>query len=60
MNGYLCFYNQKSIEVYAISSYEAQQKAVAIFKVNAKNSYKVSVHLCERDNKQEVIHTADF
>ena len=31
MNGYICFYNDKRIEVHADSMYAAQEKAVAEF-----------------------------
>jgi len=37
MNGYIALYKGKQIEVYANTSYEAQQKASAQFK--AKKSY---------------------
>lgn len=55
--GYIALYKGKQIEVYANTSYEAQQKAAIIFK--AKKRYEVSVYLCEKDGR-EVIHTADF
>ena len=56
MYGYIAFYKGKRIEVYANTSYEAQQKAAALFK--AKKSYEVSVMLAEKDG-QAVTHTAD-
>jgi len=49
-NGYLALYKNKQIEVYAESSYKAQLEAAKQFK--AKNSYEVSVYLCEKDCKQ--------
>lgn len=55
MNGYKAFYRGKTCEVYADSSYEAQQKAAQFFK--AKKSYEVTVMLCEVGGKQYV-HTA--
>lgn len=55
MNGYVAFYKQQRIEVYANSSYEAQQKAAAILK--ARKSYEVTVVLAER-NGEQVVHTA--
>ena len=55
MNGYLAFYKGKKIEVYANTSYEAQQKAAAIFK--AKKRYEVTVVLCEK-NGEQVTHDA--
>ena len=49
MYGYKCFYRNKTIEVYADSSYQAQQKASEEFK--AKKSYEVTVILCEKNNE---------
>lgn len=57
MNGYVCFYRGKRAEVYANSSFEAQQKAAAQFK--AKKAYEVSVVLAEKSG-DPVTHTADF
>lgn len=54
MNGYKAFYKGKSIEVYANTSYEAQQLASKQFK--AKKSYDVTVILCEKAGEQ-VTHT---
>lgn len=56
MNGYKCFYKGKTIEVYADTTYQAQQKAAALFK--AKKSYEVTVMLCELRGEQYV-HTGD-
>jgi hypothetical protein len=53
MNGYKAFYKGKSIEVYADTSYQAQQKAASIFK--AKKSYDVTVVLCE-SRHTSVVH----
>lgn len=47
MNGYICLYKNKRIEVYADSSYLAQKKAAEILKV--KKSYEISVYLAEKD-----------
>lgn len=55
MNGYIAFYKNKKMEVYADSSYAAQQKAAAQFK--AKKSYEVNVVLCEKAGEQ-VLHYA--
>ena len=46
MNGYICFWRGKRIEVHAGSSYAAQLKAAAILK--AKKSYEITVVLAER------------
>jgi hypothetical protein len=50
MNGYIATYRGKKTEVHAETSYEAQQKAVAIFK--AKKSFDVSVYLCEKEGEK--------
>ena len=55
MNGYKAFYRGKTIEVYADTSYQAQQKAAAQFK--AKKSWEVSVYLCEKNGEQYVQST---
>ena len=55
MNGYIAFYRGKQIEVHANTSYEAQQRAAAIFK--ARKPYEVTVVLAERDG-QQVTHSA--
>ena len=57
MNGYIAMYRGKKIEVYADSSYEAQQKAAKEFK--AKKSYEVSVYLCEKQD-QTVLQSTSF
>lgn len=56
MNGYKAFYKGKSIEVHAESSYQAQTAAGVKFK--AKNSWEVSVILCELDGEQ-VTHSPE-
>ena len=50
MNGYKAFYRGRSCEVYAATSYEAQQKAAVYFK--AKKGCEVAVVLCEKAGKQ--------
>jgi hypothetical protein len=57
MNGYIAFWRGKRVEVYANTSYEAQQKAAAMLK--AKKAYEVTVMLAERAG-EPVVHTADF
>jgi len=56
MNGYIAMYRGKKIEVYADSSYGAQQKAAKEFK--AKKSYEVSVYLCEKAGQEVMQSTA--
>lgn len=50
MNGYVAFYKGKKMDVYAESSFGAQQKAAAAFK--AKRSYDVTIVLAEKDGQQ--------
>jgi hypothetical protein len=49
MNGYICFYKDKRVEVYADTSYAAQQKAAVLLK--ARKSYEVTVMLAEKDGE---------
>lgn len=58
MNGYICFYKEKKLEVYAETSYKAQLKAASLFK--AKHSYDVSVVLCEVEDEQVSISTSSI
>ena len=55
-NGYIAFYRGKKTEVYASTSFEAQQKAAQVFK--AKKSYEVSVCLAEKNGEQVTHSTA--
>jgi hypothetical protein len=50
MNGYVCFYKGKRVEVYADTSFQAQEKAAAMLK--AKKSYEITVVLAERSGQQ--------
>jgi len=56
MFGYICFYKDKRLEVYANSSREAQSKAALIFKVKPKKTFEVSVYLAEDSQGNPVIH----
>ena len=56
MNGYKCFYKGKTVEVYADTSYAAQQKAAALFK--AKKAHEITVMLCELRG-QQYTHTGE-
>lgn len=55
MNTYQAFYNDKSIQVQAETSYQAQQKAAEIFK--ARKSYQVDVFLIAKEDGVEIIHS---
>ena len=58
-NGYVCFYNQKRIEIYAETLFQAKENAVLAFKAPKSKRHMVTVMLAEKDG-QEVTHTADF
>lgn len=55
--GYVAFYKGKRAEVYANSTYEAQQKAAKLLK--AKKEWEVTVMLAEK-NGTPVVHTPTF
>lgn len=55
MNGYVCFYKGRRLEIYAETSFVAQQKAAVIFK--AKRLYEVTVVLAEDDDGEIVVHS---
>lgn len=59
LNGYVCFYNSKRVEVYASTSYAAQQEAAKVLRVPPKKQYQITVVLAEKDGKP-VTHTPDF
>lgn len=45
MNGYICYYKNRRLEVHADTSYQAQLKAAQLF--GARKSYQVTVSLAE-------------
>ena len=57
MSGYKCFYNGKTCEVYADTSYSAQCQAQTIFKVTDKKRYLISVYRCVDENGNHVTHS---
>jgi len=54
MNGYICFYKQQRIEVYADTMFEAREKAAKIAKVKPGKEYQISVNLAEVNGKPYV------
>lgn len=58
MNGYICYYKNKKTEVYANTSYEAQQEAAKRFK--AKKAYQVNVVLAELGGEPVVYNGTEF
>jgi hypothetical protein len=57
LNGYVCFYKGKRIEVRAASSYAAQNEARDMLRVPTSKQYLISVVLAEKDGT-EVTHIA--
>jgi hypothetical protein len=57
MNGYICLYNQKSVEVYAETLYQAKVKAVELLKTPKNKQHMVTVMLAEKDGEQ-VTHSS--
>lgn len=49
LNGYVCFYGSKRIEVNAETSYAAQKQAQKLLKVTEKNRHRITVVLAEKD-----------
>jgi hypothetical protein len=60
MNGYLCFYAGKRVELQAENVYSAQQKAVAYFQPPKSKRHMVHVHLCEKDGEQVTHSTSSI
>lgn len=58
MNGYVCFYRGKQIEVHAETTFDAQFKAAQIFK--AKKQGEVRPFLAEKDGVPVVHSTASL
>lgn len=49
--GYICFYNRERLEVYADTKHEAEQKAVAHFKIPKSKQGLLSVLLAEKSGE---------
>lgn len=58
MNGYICFYRGKKIEVVADTLLQARDKAALQFK--AKKPYEVTVVLAEKDGVPVTHSTASL
>lgn len=61
MNGYICFYKGRQLEVLAETSYAAQQAATAKFQAGQRakiKSYEVTPVLAERQGEPVVHNTA--
>ena len=57
MNGYVCFYRGKRVEVTATSSYAAQQAAATLLRVKSRNQHEIAVVLAEKSG-EPVVHVA--
>ena len=47
MRPYIAFYQNRKIEVFAVSSYAAQQEAAKLLKVSDKKRYLITVKLAD-------------
>lgn len=62
MNGYIAIYKGKQKEIYANSSFDAQQKALSEFQKTSRRkikSWEISVTICEVEEKQ-ITHSPNF
>lgn len=55
MNGYIGFYNQQRIEIYAVSLYAAKLQTIEIFKVKKNKQHLITVMLAEK-NGTPIVH----
>lgn len=63
MNKYLCFYNNKEIEIEAKNTYEAQLKAQEHFQKKTKTKvqgYKIAIVLVQVDDREIIHSTTEF
>lgn len=59
MNGYIAFYDNKRLELYAETLWEATVKARVTFRAPKSRQHLVTVMLAEQDG-EPVVHTPDF
>lgn len=59
MNGYVGFYHDKRVELYADSLLAAKLKAIEHFRPRKTQEHMVHVHLAEIDG-EPVVQVADF
>lgn len=57
MNGYICYWRNQRVEIYADTLYQAQQKAQVKFGPRCKKGYEITVGLAEVGGVQ-VVHVA--
>ena len=64
MNGYICYWKTKKVEIHADTSYGAQQKAVVEFqKLAGRKKVKehdITVMLAEKDGQQVTHNTCNL
>lgn len=58
MNGYICFYKDKRIEVYAHTKEEARASIAQQYKV--KNKYDITVYLAEINGEAYIHSTCEI
>lgn len=59
MNGYVCFYARKRVEVYADTTFEARNKAAVLLNVPVKKHPQITVVLAEKQGQEVVHHAVD-
>lgn len=59
MNGYIAFFNNKRIEIYAASLWEAHEKAVKQLKIPKNKQGLLAVVLAEKNGEAVVHHPAE-
>lgn len=51
MNGYICFFNGRKVEVYADTVMEAKELAIGHFKPRRSQRHMISIVLAEKDGE---------
>lgn len=59
MNGYVCFYARKRVEVYADTTFAAQSKAAEMLNVPVKKRHQITVVLAEKQGQEVEHHAVD-
>ena len=60
MNGYICFYKGRRVEVQAEASYAAQKVAAKQLRVSPRKSYEVTVVLAEKGGEPVTVDPASL
>lgn len=62
MNGYICYYKDRRVEIYASTTYQAQQLAVETFTTRGKapKRHEITVVLAEKDGELVIYNGTEF